>query len=108
MQLVLQNIVRFVLLILVQVFVLDNIQFLGYATPMIYVLFILSLPVRFHRGALLILAFVMGLIIDMFSNTMGLHAFASVFVAFLRTPVIRMFVPLDEGLIRRHHFVLSA
>lgn len=97
MQLVLQNIVRFVLLILVQVFVLDNIQFLGYATPMIYVLFILSLPVRFHRGALLILAFVMGLIIDMFSNTMGLHAFASVFVAFLRTPVIRMFVPLDEG-----------
>lgn len=97
MQLVLVNIIRFVVLILVQVFVLDNIQFLGYVTPMIYILFILSLPVRFHRGFLLILAFVMGLIIDMFSNTMGLHAFASVLIAFLRAPVIRMFVPLEEG-----------
>ena len=67
MQLVLVNIIRFVLLILIQVFLLDNIQFLGYVTPMIYILFILSLPVRFHRGALLILAFGMGLIIDMFT-----------------------------------------
>lgn len=97
MQLVVQNIIRFILLILVQVYVLDNIQFLGYISPMIYVLFVLSFPVRFHRGALLILAFAMGLTIDMFNNTMGLHAFATVLMAFLRTLVIRMFVSLDEG-----------
>lgn len=97
MQLVLVNIIRFVVLILIQIFVLDNIQFMGYVAPMIYVLFILSLPVRFKRGVLLILAFIMGLIIDMFSNTMGLHAFALVLMAFFRAPVIRMFVPLEEG-----------
>lgn len=97
MQLVIQNIARFIILILIQVYVLDNIQFLGYISPMIYVLFVLSFPVRFHRGILLILAFVMGLTIDMFNNTMGLHAFATVLMAFLRTPVIRMFVSLDEG-----------
>lgn len=97
MQLVLQNIFRFIILVVVQVFVLDNIQFMGYISPMIYILFILSLPVRFHRGLSLILAFVLGLTIDMFNNTMGLHAFATVLLAFFRNPVIRIFVSLEEG-----------
>ena len=64
---------------------------------MIYVLFILSLPVRFPKWALLILAFIMGLIIDVFSNTAGMHSFALVFAAFLRTPVINIFTSIDEG-----------
>jgi len=80
-----------------QIFLLDNIQFLGYITPMIYVLFILSLPVRFPRSLLLLLAFAMGLIIDIFSNTLGIHAFATVFVAFMRNPVINIFTSIDEG-----------
>ena len=79
----LQNILRFIFLILIQVFLLDNIQFMGYINPMIYVLFILLLPVRFPRWALLISAFAMGLIIDVFSNTAGMHTFALVFAAFL-------------------------
>jgi len=93
----LQNIFRFILLIVLQIFLLDNIQFLGYITPMIYVLFILSLPVRFPRSLLLLLAFAMGLIIDIFSNTLGIHAFATVFVAFVRNPVINIFTSIDEG-----------
>lgn len=97
MAVALQNILRFIFLILLQVFVLDNIQFMGYINPMIYVLFILSLPVRFPKWALLILAFIMGLIIDVFSNTAGMHSFALVFAAFLRTPVINIFTSLDEG-----------
>lgn len=96
MQLVLQNIVRFILLVLVQVFVLDNIQFLGYISPMIYVLFILSLPIRFPKGLLLILAFLLGLTIDVFNNTMGVHAFATVFAAFVRPAVINMSVSSEE------------
>ena len=93
----LQNILRFIFLILIQVFLLDNIQFMGYINPMIYVLFILLLPVRFPRWALLISAFAMGLIIDIFSNTAGMHAFALVFAAFLRAPVINIFTSIDEG-----------
>ena len=96
MQLVLQNIFRFIILVLVQVFVLDNIQFMGYISPMIYVLFILSLPIRFPRGVLLILAFLLGLTIDIFNNTMGIHAFATVFVAYVRPTVIKMSVSLEE------------
>jgi len=97
MPVTLQNIFRFILLILVQVFVLDNIQFMGYINPMIYVLFILSLPVRFPRWLLLILAFIMGMIIDVFSNTIGIHTFATVFIAFFREPVINIFTSIDEG-----------
>ncbi len=96
MQLVLENIFRFILLVLVQVFVLDNIQFLGYVSPMIYVLFLLSLPVRLPGWAQLLLAFGIGLTIDMFSNTMGMHAFASVLTAFARNSVINLFVSSEE------------
>ena len=96
MSLVLRNIIRFVLLVLMQVFVLDNIQFLGFINPMVYLLFILSLPIRLPRWAQLLLAFTIGIVIDIFSNTMGIHTFAAVFAAFVRQPVINLFVDSDE------------
>jgi rod shape-determining protein MreD len=97
MPIALQNIFRFILLVLAQVLVLNNIQFLGFINPYIYILFIISLPVRMPRWAVLILAFGLGLTIDMFSNTPGMHAFASVLIAFLRNGIIRLFISIDEG-----------
>lgn len=97
MILLLQNIVRFILLVLVQVFVLNNIRLMGYVNPYIYILFIFVLPVRFSRAATLILAFVLGLVIDAFSNTPGMHTFATVLVAYLRSPVIKIFTSIEEG-----------
>ena len=87
---VLQNIFRFILLVLFQVLVLNNIQFLGYINPYLYILFILSLPVQMPRWFLLVLAFILGLSIDIFSNTLGMHAFATVFVAFFREGIIKL------------------
>ncbi|HLP04384.1 MAG TPA: rod shape-determining protein MreD [Paludibacter sp.] len=97
MPVALQNIFRFILLVLAQVLVLNNIQFLGYINPYLYVLFILSLPVLTPRWFALLLAFGLGLTIDAFSNTMGMHAFASVLVAFIRNGVIKLFLSLEEG-----------
>lgn len=97
MQLVFQIIVRFILLVLLQVFVLDNIQFMGYINPMIYVLFVLSLPVKFPKWIALLLAFGMGFIIDIYSNTLGMHTFATVFLAFARNPIMNVIVTFDEG-----------
>ena len=94
---IIQNIVSFILLVLVQVLVLNNIQFLGYINPYIYILFILSLPVRLPQWITLILAFILGLTIDMFSNTMGTHAFATVMIAYFRNPVIKLFTSVEEG-----------
>ncbi|VBB47044.1 Rod shape-determining protein MreD [uncultured Paludibacter sp.] len=97
MPLAFQIIIRFIVLVFLQIFVLDNIQFLGYINPMIYVLFVLSLPVRFPKWISFLLAFFLGLIIDMFSNTLGMHTFATVFLAFVRTPVINVLTSFDEG-----------
>lgn len=97
MQLVFQIIIRFILLVLVQIFVLDNIQFMGYINPMIYILFVLSLPVKFPKWIALLSAFGMGLIIDIYSNTLGMHTFATVFLAFVRNPIMNLIVSFDEG-----------
>ena len=97
MPVVLKNIFRFIILVLVQVLVLNNIQFLGYINPYIYILFILSLPVRTPRWTSLLLAFVLGLTIDIFANTPGMHASAAVLIAFLRNGVISLFITIDEG-----------
>ncbi len=94
---VLQNIARFLILILVQVFVLNNIRFSGFINPYIYILFILLLPVRFPRWLSLILGFITGMIIDSFTNTPGVHAFATVLLAYFRNPVISIFLSIDEG-----------
>lgn len=96
-QVLLQNIFRFIILVLVQVLVLNNIQFMGYISPCIYILFLLSLPVRTPRWLELILAFVLGIVIDIFFNTLGLHAFASVLVAFLRVPFLKRITTLEEN-----------
>lgn len=94
---VIQNIFSFVILVLVQVLALNNIQFLGFINPYIYILFILSLPVKFPRWLSLILAFILGLTIDTFSNTIGMHTFATVLIAFFRNGIIKLFTSIEEG-----------
>ena len=96
-QAIIRNIINFILLVLIQTLVLNNIQFLGFANPCLYLLFIISQPVKQPRGLTLVLAFALGITIDIFSNTLGLHAFATVLVAYIRKYVINVFVSLDEG-----------
>ncbi|MFO7613814.1 MAG: rod shape-determining protein MreD [Bacteroidales bacterium] len=85
-----ENMIRFVLLVIAQVFIFNNIQLSGYINPQVYVLFILMLPFRLPGFWLLFLSFVTGLTIDVFMQTPGLHAAASVFLAFCRPGVIRL------------------
>ncbi len=81
---VLQNIVRFVLLVLLQILVLNHVYLGGYITPFLYVLFILMLPTGMNRQWLLILAFLTGLCLDIFCNMPGFHACCCTAVAFCR------------------------
>jgi rod shape-determining protein MreD len=87
---------RFVILILVQVLLLNNIHFLGYINPYVYVLFILLLPFETKRGVLLFLAFALGLSVDFFSNSLGIHAAACVFTAFFRPWVMSLITSRKE------------
>jgi len=96
--LVIRNIVRFVFLILFQVLILNHINLGGYTNPYLYIYFILLLPFITPGWLLLILAFVTGLTIDMFTNTPGLNAAATLLMAFFRPFVIRSVsnVPVEE------------
>ena len=86
-----RNIIRFVVLVLIQVLVLNNMNLGGFMNPYIYMLFILLLPANINRSFLLILAFLTGLTIDYFGNTLGLHASACVMIAFMRPGTINLF-----------------
>ena len=88
--------ILFISLVLTQVLVLNNIQFSGFVNPYIYILFVLLLPLSSARYTVLILAFLLGISIDIFSNTLGIHAFATVFVAYLRPVVIRLISNREE------------
>ncbi|PLX11512.1 MAG: rod shape-determining protein MreD [Marinilabiliales bacterium] len=88
-------ILSFIVLVFLQVFILNNIQFSGYINPYIYVLFILVLPFETPKWLLLIVAFALGLTIDLFSSTIGMHSSATVVMAFFRPYVLKIFAPRD-------------
>ena len=89
------NIFRFVLLVFLQIFILNNIQFSGFINPYLYILFILMLPFEASGWFLLILAFFMGLVIDIASMTIGYHIIATVFMAYFRVHLLRFIAPHD-------------
>ncbi|MFH0893724.1 MAG: rod shape-determining protein MreD [Bacteroidota bacterium] len=90
------NIFLFILLLLMQVLVADNIRLFGFGSPLIYVLFIIALPVNSPRWLLLILGFAMGLCVDMFHNTPGMHSTATLFMAFIRPFVLGNASPRED------------
>ena len=84
------NIMRFILIAGLQVLFLNHINFLGYINPYIYILFIMLFPVKNNRTLFIFLSFLLGLTIDIFSDSGGIHAAACVSIAYVR-PVILKF-----------------
>ena len=87
--------VMWVFLVLLQVLLLNHIQFSGYVNPYMYILFILLLPFDIPKYLLLILGFSLGINIDIFTNTPGIHASATTFMAFTRPYVINLISSRD-------------
>lgn len=93
---VLKNIIRFILFILLQVFVLDKVPPLHqFIVPYLYFLFILWLPFNINRFLLLIIAFLFGLTLDYFSGTPGLHAAPCTLIAYLRPFLLNLLIPQE-------------
>jgi rod shape-determining protein MreD len=86
----LTNTIRFVVILLLQVLVFTNVGISGYIYPAFYVYFILLLPFETAGWVMLISAFAMGIGVDLFTNSLGINAAASVFTAFVRPAVIRI------------------
>ena len=91
-----KNIVRFCLFILVQVYVLDQVPALHrLITPYVYFLFILWLPFKMNRLVQMIVAFALGITLDCFTNSYGLHAASCVLIAYIRPFLINLLISQD-------------
>ncbi len=84
-----------VVLSILQILLFNHIQFSGFVNPYLYILFILLLPFDIPRYLLLFLGFLLGLQIDVFCNTPGIHASATTFLAFMRPTVINLISSRD-------------
>lgn len=79
----------FIFLLLLQVLVLNNIRFLEYINPYLYITFVFLYPLQENRFKFLFFSFLLGLGVDFFSNSGGIHAFSIVFIAYFRLLLIK-------------------
>ena len=87
-----ENILRFVIAILVQILVFNNLQYIPLCTPYIYVIFLICLPVELPRWLDILIGFGTGMLMDIFCSTVGIHTFACTAVAYFRFLAIRWFI----------------
>lgn len=90
-----KNIARFILLVLLQVLIVQNINLTGYMILLPYVLFILLLPFESNKLVVLFSSFVLGVCIDYFYDSSGLHASACTVMGFARYYVLKYIAPRD-------------
>ncbi|MDR1337335.1 MAG: rod shape-determining protein MreD [Tannerella sp.] len=89
---IVQNVLRFVIFVLLQVWVLNNLHLFGIVEPFLYIYTIVKLPMLVTRSQGILISFLLGVIVDVFSNTAGMHAAACTLAGFLRHPLIGMYV----------------
>ncbi len=92
---VLTHVGNFFFLLLLQVVILNHIDISGYINGYLYVLFILLLPFETPKWLLLVAAFAMGISVDLFCQTLGIHAFATVSMVFIRPYLLRIIAPRE-------------
>jgi rod shape-determining protein MreD len=76
-------------LVLAQVLIFNKLNFFGFINPMIYILFLFWYPLKEKRSTFITICFLLGLTIDIFSDTLAINAAATSTIAFLRPPLMR-------------------
>lgn len=92
----LTRLLLFVVLLLAQALVLNHIHLFGYATPLLYVYFVISFVRNYPKWGILVWSFLLGLSIDVFSNTPGVAASSMTLTALLQPYVLELFVQRDS------------
>ncbi len=87
--LTLSNSIRFIGLVLLQALVLNHINLFGYLNPFAYIIWIFLFPIRKSQSLFLIASFLLGLSVDFFSDSGGVNAAATLFIAFIRLPILK-------------------
>ncbi|MHC2992306.1 hypothetical protein OB13_12145 [Pontibacter sp. HJ8] len=87
--------IQFVLFVALQILLMDSLVLFSTGFCFIYIAFLLFLPIHLNRVLLLFLGFVAGFAVDIFYDTMGIHAAASVLLAYLRPFILNLLTPRD-------------
>lgn len=83
------------ILLLAQV-ICSKMIFWGIAMPVVFIYLILRLPINLHNNWCFLIAFVMGLIVDIFNNTAGMNAMAALIMTLFRQPVFNLFILRED------------
>ena len=94
---VIKYIVNFIVLILLQIIVLNNAVLFNIIHPYIYILATLLLPVHYSRLLVMLLAFLLGFIIDVYSSSYGMHTISTLTIGFLRPFLLIGFIFDESG-----------
>lgn len=89
-------IILFPVLIALQVLICNHIMLFNVAVPFIYIYFILRLPVGMSKNWLFTVSFLLGFLIDLFSDTPGVNSLASILLAGMKQPIFYAYVPRDD------------
>lgn len=83
-------IIQFIVVVLLQVLLFNNMDYFYLVSPYIYIVFLLDLPLNVKTPSLMLIAFLLGLTVDFFSNTIGLHTFACTLIGFVRKGYLKV------------------
>ena len=78
------------ILILLQQIIFNNINLFGYINPLMYILFIIYYPIKNNRILFIFMSFCLGLTVDIFSDTLGLHSASCLVLAYLRPIILKI------------------
>lgn len=93
---VIQFTLLFIIMLLVQVLICNHIAIFNVAIPIVFIYFIIRLPIPLGLGTLFTLSFLLGLSVDIFSDTPGVNSLACTLLAALKRPVYYAYVQRDD------------
>lgn len=95
---ILKYLLLFVVVAVAQVVVFNHLCLFNVAIPLVFIYFIIKLPVNLPVNWAMTFSFLLGLAVDIFSNTQGMNALACTIVAAIRLPLLRLYFPREEDL----------
>ncbi|MDE6628301.1 MAG: rod shape-determining protein MreD, partial [Muribaculaceae bacterium] len=95
---ILKFIFLFIILTLCQVVVFNHICLFGVAVPLVFIYFIIKLPVTLGVNWAMTVSFLLGLTVDLFSNTQGMNALACTILSVCQVPVLNLYLPRQDDL----------
>ncbi len=95
---ILNLIIIFIVLVTAQVVIFNNICLFNIAIPIIFIYFIIRLPLSININIAMTIAFITGLIVDIFSDTQGLHALSCTIISFNKRNILRLYITREDDI----------